>query len=513
MKSRIPATAKRRTLAGTIDSTRKATIVVFMAQATACGNGAERPARDNGFGGSAGSSIGSATQAGDTFAAGGSSGANTSAGGSSWLGAAGSSSPAAAIRRIPTPWIHASGTGFADDQEHPVRFVGVGLSNDAWGIYVWPESETLTQQGKDPLIRPTELYPWCLTDVDFELLDGLPINVVRYSFAYETFAADNPKLEANLATLEANVTRLGAIGIYVVLNDNMPIGLDGVTDVYARKLSPAEREQSIFENDDYLAKDLAMWKMLAQRLAGHPELLAYELINEPRVPSPSEGGQGRFQERLQSLVAGIREVDPKHVILVPEWNSRENSDSNQTVIWDQGMVKVDDSNVGYVLHLYTPWDFASNGASSYDSATVIADLQRRINWRDVVGHAPLFATEYGVNRKQPMTKRVEWMSLVDDLFLRHGVSSIWFNYKANASAYVEVKSVFALTEQYVKKNDEVVPTATGWDWKSPQTQAAAESNGFVDWYQTYFVNLGPDDVSLTDSQPIVAELSRYQAAE
>jgi aryl-phospho-beta-D-glucosidase BglC (GH1 family) len=410
----------------------------------------------------------------------------------------------------PLGWIHASGIDFADDEGRPIHFVGVGLSNDAWGTYVWPDSDNLSKLGKDPMIRPTELYSWCLQAVDFQILSGLPINVVRYSFAYEMFAADNPKLEANLTTLEDNIERLGHLGIYTVLNDNMPVGLDGSNDSYERLLPPAERESSIFESDDFFAENLSMWQLLAARLVGRPEVLAYELINEPRVPSLADGGQARFQARMQSLVEAIRECDSKHVILIPEWNSYEDDNADQTVIWDQGMIKIDDDNIGYVLHLYTPWEFTAQAASSYDEAALTSDLDLRVKWRDNIGHAPLFASEYGVNRGQPTKRRVDWLKQVHDLFAANGISSTLFNYKSNASAYLDVASTFALAQQYVLKSSEVVTTDDGWSWSSDQTRSAAESNGFSDWYQEYFLELAPDDVSLVDSQAIVDELFRYR---
>jgi hypothetical protein len=66
-----------------------------------------------------------------------------------------------------------------------------------------------------------------------------------------------------------------------------------------------------------------------------------------------------YQQRLQDLVNGIRQVDLRHIVLVPEWNSHEDSDANQSIRWDQGMVKIDDDSVGYVLHFYEPLDFTA----------------------------------------------------------------------------------------------------------------------------------------------------------
>jgi hypothetical protein len=73
------------------------------------------------------------------------------------------------------------------------------------------------------------------------------------------------------------------------------------------------------------------------------------------------------------------------------------------------MVKVDDDNVGYVLHFYEPFDFTAPGSSSYDTSALQTALERRTTWRNTVSHAPLIATEYGVNRAQPMADRLDWL--------------------------------------------------------------------------------------------------------
>lgn len=427
------------------------------------------------------------------------------------IGGAAGADPRTAFREVPPSWIRTEGTAFVDAIGRSRRFSGVVLSNGAWGRWQWPVSDGLAAQGKDPLVRPTVFPDWTLDDADYAALDALPINVVRYDFNHELFAADNPLRAANLDRLAGNVSRLGRFGVYSVVDLDMPVGLDVQSDAYERSKPPNRREKSFFEDDAFYAATVDLWQAVARRLSALPEVLAFELVNEPRVPCAAEGGVERYRARLQGLVDAIRAVDDRHVILVPEWNSREADDANQTVQWGQGMVALQGHDLAYVLHLYTPYEFTLGGTtSSFDAAAIRADLRTRVDWRDRVGHAPLFATEHGVIRGQPVDERVAWLRTVQRAFLDNGVSATWFTYKAEVSAYIDPKTILGLRGQFVERAAQVVTTPGGWKWTSSSVENAARSNGFEPFFERYFLALSAGESSELDSAPLLEQLKRFQ---
>jgi aryl-phospho-beta-D-glucosidase BglC (GH1 family) len=235
---------------------------------------------------------------------------------------------------------------------------------------------------------------WVLDEGDFKRLAALPGNVVRYDFNHELFAEDNPQRGPNLDKLVSHIERLGAIGIGVILDLLMPVGLDVQSDIAERKKPWAIRERTLIEDAGFIAETVSMWTYLAQRLATQPTLVAYELYNEPRAPCDAEGGVAKFQRKSEELARAIRNADCKHLVLAPEYHSRDanpgesypNPNGKGTLIdsgeqgirWDHGLVKIDVPNVGYVFHFYEPWSFAGEDSPNFSPAAMEKEVVKRV---------------------------------------------------------------------------------------------------------------------------------------
>jgi hypothetical protein len=356
------------------------------------------------------------------------------------------------------------------------------------------------------MIRPLEQPDWALADQDFDAIGGLGLNAIRYSINHELFAADNPLRGANLHLLLQHVQRFNRRGMFVVIDLHTPIGLDVMNDGVERRKPGPERIKTVIESDEYYAATLDLWQAVATTLREEAGV-AYELLNEPRAPSEAEGGVERFRERLQGLCEGIRSIDPEHLVLVPEQHSIEQG-ATEAIVWSRQLVKIDCSNVGYVFHVYEPYEFTHEGAESYDSSVLRELVEEKVAWQQAEGHAPLFVTEYGCNRAQPVAQRVAWLRDVHSLFDEYGISSFYFNYKTSVHPYLDPATMFGLYGQYVFRDEFGSETGAGYQLDSAAT-AAASDNGFDELLASYFFDVPATALSSMDTQPVIEELNRY----
>jgi endoglucanase len=430
-------------------------------------------------------------------------------------------------RKPAVGWLRANGPQIVGDDAKPVRLAGLVLSNNVWGVWVNGRSDALKASGTDPMIHTDRLQPWVLTDYDLSTLERLPIQVVRYDFNYELFASENRHRLDNAAQIAAHVRHLGQAGIYTILDLMVPPGLGVSSDNWERRKPGRERQKSIFEDDALLDRAKEMWAFVARQFASLPELAAYELINEPRLPCSADGGMVRYQAAYRSLVEAIRSVDQRHLILVPEYHSREANpgeaytddatkaskidSGEQGVLWDHGLVKVEDANVAYVFHFYEPWEYVAEGARSYDGEQVKSRLDQRLVWQREIGRAPFFVTEYGVNRNQPADKRKAWLDFVHGLFVENGISSTYYCYKSEVGPWIKPSDNFAIFGQYVGRLQHGKLTAEGYQLQ-PWAVAPAHDNGFDRLLDAYFRSLTAKDLSLMDSAPLLEALTALETA-
>lgn len=487
-----------------LDAIRCSLAWLSFAAAIGCAGGSKSPS----FGGGADGDGGP----------GGAAGAATSG------GASGDATHGGAPSGTVLPWLRTSGNAFVTDAGVPVRLTGVGLSNQSWGQWVNGTSEELAAANRDALVRPTEQYPWVLSDADFDTLQGLSVRALRYDVNYELFSPDNPKQNQNLARLRSHAERFGRMGAYLIVNLAMPIGLDNQSDSVERAKPAPDRELSIFENPDYFAATVKMWKTVARTLADLPQVVGYELINEPRLPADADGGLPSYQAKYQALYEAIREVDAQHTIFVPEYNSREANpgetyldaktqqpvvDSGQQgVIWDRHFVPITGTNIAYVFHLYDPYEYTSAGAASFSKGTVEGAIDAKVAERDKFGSAPLIITEYGVNRQQTADKRREWLSVVHKKLRAESISALYFTYKSALDPYVPASTAFGLFGQFVTR-ESYVTTTGGRETLKTGVQTEAAKNGFDGVFDAYFRGQPASYLSPLDNASVVEELSTF----
>jgi endoglucanase len=112
----------------------------------------------------------------------------------------------------------------------------------------------------------------------------------------------------------------------------------------------------------------ALWTEIARRYKDEIAIGGFDLLNEPYVPEKPtlEATFAQWQNLAQDITDSIRTVDQNHLIIVEKlqnckfiepgkyWEENMNGDMNFFLI--------DDPNVAYEFHDYTPFKFTAQGA-------------------------------------------------------------------------------------------------------------------------------------------------------
>lgn len=420
--------------------------------------------------------------------------------------------------------LHTSGQNIVTGDGKIFNIRGVTLTNNFWGNWVNGVSDKLQAEGKDPVIRPLVQDAWTLTEGDFDRIKALGCNTVLYDINYQLFAQDNPKRMDNIEKLKNHIRRFSSMDIYTAIMLMAPPGLDTSNDIYEKYKAGSTRIKSVFEDDIYYEQWINMWKYLANELKDFKGIAGYGVINQPRAPSNKEGGIELFRTRLNNVCKEIRKIDKKHIIFVPEYNSREANPGEsywndktqnnsidkgeQGIIWERGLVKVNASNIVYLFQFFEPYNFVNNGLENFDSSILDSQVKNRFEWAKNIGKSPLL-TEYGICRVNSIDKRVEWMETVHNIFNKYGISASYFQYKSSVGAYVSMKTGFnSIYGEYVGWENELKFNSNSFANES--IAIAAKENHFSEVFEKYYLkNDNLETISILDNQPLLSSLQDF----
>ncbi|GAA4462267.1 glycoside hydrolase family 5 protein [Phytohabitans houttuyneae] len=249
-----------------------------------------------------------------------------------------------------------------DDVGRPIPLRGV-----AFGNAVWSDVEL-----------PTAHHG----EIDYERVRGMGMNLVRFYLNYRTFeddAAPGVWKEAGFRWIDQNIAWAKAHNIRLQLNMHVPQG-------GFQSLGKGVALWNDVRNQDRL---LALWREIARRYRAEPAVLGYDLLNEPITAGEKE----QWVQLAHRLVDAIREVDPWHIVTVERLNGKnaDGSGSSEPVTdEDHGFVLVDDPNILYEFHTYTPIEFTHQLApwvsccqipTSYPDPSAITVSWSNLTWR------------------------------------------------------------------------------------------------------------------------------------
>jgi endoglucanase len=154
-----------------------------------------------------------------------------------------------------------------------------------------------------------------------------------------------------------------------------------------------------------------LWRGLAQRYAGHPPALVFELLNEPRPPM----APATWNELAASTLAAVRDVGVRRRVVIGP------AAANTLDALEELRVP-DDPELILTVHYYAPFRFTHQGAwwepgadawlgttwaDDADRQAVTADLERTAAWAKRHGR-PLFVGEFGTREAADRASRLRW---------------------------------------------------------------------------------------------------------
>ena len=278
-------------------------------------------------------------------------------------------------------FVHTQGKKLVTAEGAPLLLKGVSIGN--WLLpegYMWKFGDVNSPRLINDLVCEIlgeveahqfwkSYYDNYITRDDIQFLKKSGFNSVRIPFDYRLFvlSEDPDRLEGpGYALLDRVIGWCKAEGLYVVLDMHAaPGGQTGanIDDGWGTPFlfdSPASQQLAV-----------AIWRKLAQRYRDEPAVIGYDLLNEPIAPFTDTGHLNPLLEPLyKKITAGIREVDPNHVIFLggAQW------DKNFDVFGPPF-----DKNVVYTFHLY--W-------------MIPPSIQRYLDFREKYG-VPLWLGESG----------------------------------------------------------------------------------------------------------------------
>lgn len=217
------------------------------------------------------------------------------------------------------PFVHQSGTQLVDGAGAPLTLRGVNLGGWLlWEGWIWDGG---WQSERDMMSKLTELlgadeaarfadriHDGFIQEDDIAQIAALGLNAVRVPFNHsllEDDAAPFVYKQRGWEVLDRLMDWCEAHQVYAVLDLHAAAGGQSgfyMADPHGHSLwsSPTNQERTV-----------ALWRAIAERYRDRRFLAGYDLINEPSPPN----GKALFA-LYRDVTAAIREVDPKHLIIV-----------------------------------------------------------------------------------------------------------------------------------------------------------------------------------------------------
>ena len=230
-----------------------------------------------------------------------------------------------------------------------------------------------------------------ITQRDIAFIQKAGFNSVRIPLHYKFFAAGGE----GFGYLDRVIEWCSKAGLWVILDLHCAPGGQTGTNIDDSWGYPW-----LFESPQEQQATIDVWKRLAEHYRDNETVLGYDLLNEPIPHFPRlQQYNSRLEPLYRRIAAGVREVDPNHVLILggAQW------DSNFKVFGAPF-----DKNVMYTFHKY--WMPPEQSA-----------IQEYVDFRDRY-NVPVWLGESGENNDQ-------WIGQFVRLLEKNGIGWCFWPYK------------------------------------------------------------------------------------
>jgi len=255
----------------------------------------------------------------------------------------------------------------------PVHLIGFGLGGwllpegYMWGIRTldrpWQFEEAIEQ-----LIGPSDAAEFWrryhdnyVTEQDFEAMSAMGVNSVRPALlASKLMPKEQPEStpytfsDEGFRFLDSLVTWGTRYTIGIIWDMH---GAPGAQN--AENISDSDGEARLWtERDIYWPRLDALWRRIAERYAGNPYIIGYDLLNEPLLRRYEGIDEADLRTLYVQLTETIREVDPNGLIFIEGDDWAQNFRMLEPIDWDPHLV--------LAFHSYPPTS-SERGLARWDS--------------------------------------------------------------------------------------------------------------------------------------------------
>ncbi|MGA2172806.1 MAG: glycoside hydrolase family 5 protein [Sedimentisphaerales bacterium] len=185
-------------------------------------------------------------------------------------------------------------------------------------------------------------------------------------------------------------------------------------------------------------KFLALWEQIAEHYKGYPDILVFELMNEPKRKLTDE----IWNVYLRESLAIVRKSNPNRTIIIGP------GDNNIIEHLKTLEIPEGDRNIIVTIHYYEPIEFTHQGAawitrgdpntwmgtkwtgSDANQQAVVKAFDIAAAWAKA-NNRPINLGEFGSYEKADMESRARWTKFVADTAIKRGMSFDYWEFCAN----------------------------------------------------------------------------------
>ncbi len=262
----------------------------------------------------------------------------------------------------------------------PVHLIGFGLGGwllpegYMWGIRTldrpWQFEEAI-----EDLIGPADAAEFWrryhdnyVIEQDFQAMAAMGVNSIRPALlASKLMPREQPESEPytfseeGFRFLDSVVTWGERYGIGIIWDMH---GAPGAQN--AENIADSDGEARLWtEPDVYWPRLHALWRRIAERYAGNPYIIGYDLLNEPLLRRYEGIDEADLRTLYVELTATIREVDPNGILFIEGDDWAQNFRMLEPIDWDPHLV--------LAFHSYPP-TASADGLARWDSLRTRYDV-------------------------------------------------------------------------------------------------------------------------------------------
>ena len=265
----------------------------------------------------------------------------------------------------------------------------------------------------------------------FDLAKQAGFDSIRLPIRWSAHAQDKPPY-----TIDPNFMKRVDWAVNCALSRNIPIMINvhHYGDLYSNPAGQRERF-------------LALWKQIAEHYKGYPDILIFELLNEPQ----KELRSGPWNEQLKEALALVRQSNPDRTIVI---GSAHYNQIHYLALLD---IPKEDRNIIVTIHDYFPLRFTHQGASwlsrgdpndwlgtkwtgtEDEKEEVIRDFDYAADWGKK-NDRPLNLGEFGAYIKADMNSRARWTKFLADEAIKREFSFDYWEFCANEFGLYDQKT-------------------------------------------------------------------------